>query len=85
MKWMLVVLVFGGSPVKTNLLYDTLDECLKAEDSMRSEYVLAFNKWNSWAKANPSEAGFPNSEAFMKRRIGLDNQGTCIPHGPISN
>ena len=85
MKWMLIVLVFGGTPAKTNLLYDTLDECLKADESMRNEYALAFNKWNSWARANPSESGFPSSEDSMQHRIGLYNQGTCIPHGPISN
>lgn len=85
MKWMLIILVVGGSPAKTNLLFDTLDQCLAAEESMRSEYVLAFNKWHLWAKANPAESGFPNSEGFMKNRIGVNNYGTCIPHGPISN
>ena len=85
MKWMLIVIIFGGSPVKTNLLFDTLDECLAAEDSMCNEYALAFNKWLAWAKANLGESGFPNSEEFMKRRIGIQNQGSCIPHGQISN
>ncbi len=85
MKWMLIVLVVGGSPTKTNLLFDTLDQCLAAEDTMRSEYVLAFNKWRSWAKANPAELGFPDSEEFMRNRIGVNNYGTCIPHGPNSN
>ena len=85
MKWMLIVIIVNGSPVKTNLLFNTLDECLTAEDSMRKEYVLAYNKWNAWAHANPSEAGIPRSEAFMQNRIGIKNFGTCIPHGQISN
>ncbi len=85
MKWMLIVLVFGGSPAKTNLIFDTLDDCLAAEDLMRNEYSLAFNKWNAWAKANPDVSGYPGSEGFMKRRIGLENTGTCIPHGPVSD
>ena len=29
MKWMLVVLVFGVSPMETGLVYNSLDECLK--------------------------------------------------------
>jgi hypothetical protein len=32
---MLFVLVFGSYPVETNLLFDTLDACLKAEQTMR--------------------------------------------------
>ena len=35
MKWMLFVLVFGTHPVETNLLFDSLDACLKAEETMR--------------------------------------------------
>src|SRR5215207_8644149 len=30
-KWMLVVLVFGTSPMETGLVYDTLEECVKVE------------------------------------------------------
>ena len=39
MKWMLFVLVFGSHPVETNLLFDTIDACLKAEETMRTEYA----------------------------------------------
>ena len=28
MKWMLVVMIFGTQPVKTDLIFDTLDRCL---------------------------------------------------------
>ena len=41
MTWMLVVLVFGTHPVETNLLFDNLDACLKAEENMRKEYARA--------------------------------------------
>ena len=37
MKWMLFVLVFGSHPVETNLLFDNLDACLKAEETTRKE------------------------------------------------
>ena len=36
MKRMLFVLVFGTYPVETNLVYDNLDSCLKAEEGFRS-------------------------------------------------
>jgi hypothetical protein len=31
MKWMLVVLVFGSHTLETGLLYNSLDECIKAK------------------------------------------------------
>ena len=53
MKWMLIVMVFGVSPVKTNLLFNTIDDCLNAEDAMRAEYARTFNTWEDGA----SESG----------------------------
>ena len=44
MKWMLFVLVFGTHPVETNLLFDNLDACLKAEENMRKEYARAYSQ-----------------------------------------
>ena len=82
---MLIVMIVGASPVKTNLFFDTLDECLKAEDSMREEHARAFNKWLTWARANPTVSGYPTTQEFMRRRIGVESYGTCIPHGAISN
>lgn len=80
MKWMLIILVFGGSPVKTDLLYDTLDACLKAEDMTRATYARAFDAWEDWARKNASEANYPRSVPFMQERFGLRNKGTCVPH-----
>jgi len=34
MKWMLVIIVFGTHPVKTDLVFDSLDKCLEAEEVM---------------------------------------------------
>ena len=39
MKWMLLVLIYGTIPVKTGLVFGTIDECLKAEEQMRGEYT----------------------------------------------
>jgi hypothetical protein len=80
MKWMLVIMVFGLAPVKTELLYNDLGDCLLAEQKMRAEYATAYNVWNTWAEKNPVEAGFPNSREAMKKRFGLYNPATCIPH-----
>jgi hypothetical protein len=80
MKWLLVVLVFGNAPVTTNLLFASLDDCLRAEAQMRESYAVAYNTWRQWAQANPQQSGFPDSEQFNQKRIGLHNQATCIPH-----
>ena len=83
MKWMLIVVVFGVMPVKTNLLFDSIDDCLVAEEAMRAEYAQEFNQWLAWAKQNQVEAGYPKNREFMMQRIGLENRGTCIPHGEL--
>jgi hypothetical protein len=80
MKWMLVVMVFGSGAVKTDLVFDSLKECLATEQSMRAQYADAYNVWNSWAEKNQAEAGYPNSRDGMKKRFGLYNSATCIPH-----
>ena len=74
MKWMLFVLVFGAHPVETNLIYDNLDACLKAEQTMRNEYARAYSE-GSWAQANPGE-----SSDYVASRFGLKTTATCIPH-----
>ena len=79
MKWVLLVFVFGASMVKTDLVFDTLDECLRAEELMRSEYTQAYNKWLKWAEANPKDAMYPESQKFIFKRNGLETTGTCIP------
>jgi hypothetical protein len=80
MKWMLLVLIYGTIPVKTGLVFDTIDECLKAEEQMRGEYARVYNAWRTWAEANPKEAQYPDSQKFNWRRDGLETTGTCIPH-----
>jgi hypothetical protein len=60
MKWMLLVLIFGTIPVKTDLLFDSIEECLKSEEQMRNEYARVYNDWRAWAEANPKEAHYPD-------------------------
>ena len=84
MKWMLVVLVLGSIPVETGMRFDTLAECLVAEDAMRVQYAEAYETWLTWAEDNQSEAGYPESREFMQRRIGIENYGACIPRSEPS-
>ena len=41
MKWMLVVLVNGITPVNTNLVFEKFADCLAAEEQMRKHYADA--------------------------------------------
>jgi hypothetical protein len=75
MKWMLFVLVFGAHPVETNLVYDTLDACLKAEETMRRDYAQAYSK-STWS----TEGAAQTSDPSVASRYGQKTMATCIPH-----
>lgn len=77
MKWTLIVLALGTTPVETGLIYDDLDSCYRAEDAMRAEYARWFNAWSDWAMKNQEKAGLPESLEFMKKRVAT---GLCVPH-----
>jgi hypothetical protein len=74
MKWMLFVLVFGSHPVETNLLFDSIDACLKAEETMRTEYARVYSE-GTWG-AGIGELNDPS----VVSRYGQRTTATCIPH-----
>ncbi len=76
MKWMLVVMLFGVAPVKTGLPFSSLDECLLAEDAMRSQYWQVYNKWLASSKVVPGD----RTDQYFMARHGIKSPGTCIPH-----
>ncbi len=83
MKWMLIVAVFGGQPVKTELLFDDLKSCLAAEEAMRKEMSEAYGSWDAWAGEIQGLARYggdsrQTSRDFQMKRIL--NHGTCVPH-----
>jgi hypothetical protein len=71
MKWMLIVLVFGSHPMETGLLYNSLDDCVKAEMTMRSEWARIAAAWQKEYREQPVTEGFIAKQSPM---------GTCIPH-----
>ena len=68
MKWLLVVIVMN-SPVKTDLVFNTLDECLRAETNMRQQWT---DVYNGALKRNLAK----DSLDMVKRQM---TSGTCIP------
>ena len=45
MKWALVMLAMGTTPIQTNLPYDDLPACYAAEEKIAAQYVDVFNQW----------------------------------------
>lgn len=68
MKWLLVVIVMN-SPVKTDLVFDTLADCLSAERQMRNEWTEIYSQAKKSGAAKET-LGFMSSQM---------TKGTCIP------
>ncbi|HEY0912679.1 MAG TPA: hypothetical protein VGD75_20855 [Bradyrhizobium sp.] len=76
MKWILVVLIGGVTPVQTDLQFDKLSDCLSAEEQLRNTYADAYA-----ALAAPDferRRDYRRAREFQERRLA--NTGTCIPH-----
>lgn len=80
MKWMLVVLVGGVTPVNTDLVFDKFSECLAAEEQMRQHYIDAFEAWDRSAAANADRRRDYRRARDMQAKRLLSNIGTCVPH-----
>jgi hypothetical protein len=81
MKWMLVVLVGGVTPVNTNLVFEKFADCLAAEEQMRKHYSDAFEAWDrSAALRIERRRDYSRARDLQAKRL-LSNIGTCVPHG----
>ena len=81
MKWMLVVLVNGITPVSTNLVFDKFADCLAAEEQMRKHYVVEFDAWERRVAMDfQRRRDFERARDLQAKRM-LSNVGTCVPHG----
>ena len=81
MKWMLVVLVNGITPVNTNLVFDKFADCLAAEEQMRRHCIDAFDAWDRGAAMNIQQRRQYVRERDLQSKRLLSNVGTCVPHG----
>jgi len=79
MKWMLVVLVGGITPVNTDLVFDKFADCLAAEEQMRKYYADAFDAWDRVAAANTERRRDYRRARDMQAKRVLGNMGTCVP------
>jgi len=77
MKWILVVVVFGLGPVQTNLVYDDLESCLRAEEVVRGQWLKHMNAVAAPGTLAELNERDPNGANFLAKQI---TPGTCIPH-----
>lgn len=79
MKWILVVLIGGVTPVQTDVQFDKLSDCLSAEEQLRNTYADAYEAWDRSAALNiERRRDYRKAREFQERRLA--NTGTCIPH-----
>jgi hypothetical protein len=84
MKWMLVVLIAGVTPVATDLTFEKLSDCFAAEDQLRQAYAEAFDAWTQKAAMTVDRFGRHRDRDFYRAREleakKFANTGTCVPH-----
>lgn len=68
MKWVLIVIVMN-TPIKTDLVFNDLSECLSAESQMRKEWTELYSQTQKSGAAKET-LGFMSSQM---------TKGTCIP------
>jgi hypothetical protein len=77
MKWILVVLIGGVTPVQTDVQFDKLSDCLSAEEQLRNTYAGAYEAWDRSAAINiERRRDYRKSREFQERRLAT---GTCVP------
>lgn len=81
MKWMLVMIVLGMQPVKTDLMYDDVEACSTAANIIQQFQAEAYNAAMARKKRqNPSADELKAFAADRMRVLGIENLLTCIPH-----
>ena len=79
MKWMLVVLIGGVTPVQTDVIFEKLADCLAVEEQLRKTYSDALMAWDQRAATTfERRRDYVRARELQARK--LDNIGTCIPH-----
>jgi len=84
MKWVLVVLIGGVTPITTDVTFEKLSDCLAAEEQLRQTYADAFDAWSQRAATNLERSGRYRERNFYRAREleakKFANTGTCVPH-----
>jgi hypothetical protein len=84
MKWLLVVLVGGVSPIQTDLVFEKLSDCLAAEQQLRQTYAEALIALSERRAIQQEQLGrHARHDRYRMRETEsrrFANTGTCVPH-----
>jgi hypothetical protein len=83
MKWILVVLIGGVTPLATDVTFEKLADCLAAEQQLRQAYADAFEAWNQQAATSDHFDRRHRRDFYRSREMEAKkfaNTGTCVPH-----
>ena len=83
MKWILVVLIGGVTPVATDVTFEKLGDCLAAERQLRQAYADAFAASNQRAESSDHFDRHRRRGYYRAREMEAKtfaNTGTCVPH-----
>src|SRR5215510_9932398 len=83
MKWILVVLIGGVTPIATDVTFEKLSDCLAAEQQLRQAYADAFDAWNQRTATIDRRDRHRGRDYYRAREIEAKkfaNTGTCVPH-----
>lgn len=84
MKWVLVVLIGGMSPLQTDVTFEKLSDCLAAADQLRQTYADAFEARNRLAEIAVDRFDRRRRREYYRDRGPeakmFANTGTCVPH-----
>ena len=76
MNWLLVILV-SSTPVKTDLIFQDFNNCMKKELEVREIHVGKFNNVKKWVdSSNLTDKEKKEILSFSKSQMV---SGTCIP------
>ena len=82
MKWVLVVLIGGITPVTTDATFEKLSDCLAAGDLLQQAYNSALDSRNQPAEFSPDERHrrrhYRMARELEARKFA--NTSTCVPH-----
>jgi hypothetical protein len=75
MRWLLVMLVFGV-PVKPDRSFASLGDCLREEETIRREYLAAYDEFRAWAEKHLPAGQADGIEAVAPEDLA---RGLCMP------
>lgn len=81
MKWLLIIII-NHVPIQTDMIFDSLEQCMAAEDLYRKQVIEYANKDFSACKTITEKEGKSGEQATFACSFHFEQAGygACIPH-----